>query len=284
MAKVIYNNGVIKELTELNKNDNGVVAHMYSEKIKENDEIETLSNIHRDIVVKNKDVIFLKIPVMIDGAKNIIDVIINKRVCIIRYDNETLVEFLREKMSLYEKIDKFMVCLFLFQYFSFIYTEDLLLNEGKIDNLFEKAVYDGIIDNKEILEIKKIISKIKRYVAYYKSMITYLDEEFEGIELYSKVIFSLDNTMNLVENVEGSIYSCIDIYNSVLSNKMNKTMQLLTVITVSALPLTVITGIFGMNFESMPLLANSNGFYLALGVTLLIVFLEIIYFKVKKYI
>ncbi|MDZ7547930.1 CorA family divalent cation transporter, partial [Clostridium perfringens] len=94
----------------------------------------------------------------------------------------------------------------------------------------------------------------------------------------------LDNTLSLVDNIQSSIYSCIDIYNSELSNKMNKTMQLLTVITVSTLPLTVVSGIFGMNFSNMPLISSNNGFYLSIIITLIIIILQILYFKRKKYI
>lgn len=65
---------------------------------------------------------------------------------------------------------------------------------------------------------------------------------------------------------------------------MNKTMQLLTVITVSTLPLTIISGIFGMNFSFMPLLERENGFYLAIGGTVVIVIGNVLYFKKKKYI
>ena len=283
MATAIYRNGNIKENIDISEKSSSVVGYLYnSSNLKQvNDQI--LTNIHKDIIIKSKEMIFLKIPVVIEGNKILVDAIIDKDEFIVNYENDILIEFLREKISLHQKVDKHMVCLFLFQYFSYLYTEELLSIEEKVDDLFQEAVYKGNADNKEILEIKKSVSLIKRFTSYYKSMITYLDDEFNGLDLYNKVLLVLDNTLSLVENIEGSIYSCIDIYNSELSNKMNKTMQLLTVITVSTLPLTIVSGIFGMNFSNMPLLYNNNGFYISMGLTLVIVILEIIYFKGKKY-
>lgn len=283
MATAIYRNGNIKENIDINEKSEDVVGYLYNSNNFKRISEEVLTNIHKDIIIKSKDMIFLKIPFIVEGNKVLIDAVIENDEFIVNYEDDTLIEFLNEKISLHKKVDKNMLCLFLFQYFSYAYTEELLSIEERIDNLFEEAVYKGNVDNKEILEMKRIVSLIKRFTLYYKSMITYLDDEFSGLDLYDKVLLVLNNTLSLVDNIQSSIYSCIDIYNSELSNKMNKTMQLLTVITVSTLPLTVVSGIFGMNFSNMPLLYNNNGFYISMGLTLVIIISEIIYFKGKKY-
>ena len=242
-----------------------------------------ITNIHKDIIIKNKDMIFLRIPILSQGEKIFIDAVIDKEKFIVNYYNDGLIEFIKEKISFRDTINKHMVCLFVFQYLSYCYDEELLKIEARVDDLFQEAVSIGEANNKEILEIKKSVSLIKRFTTYYKSMITYLDDEFNQLDLYSKLLLVLDNTLSLVENIESSIYSCIDIYNSELSNKMNKTMQLLTIITVLSLPLTIISGIFRMNFKSMPLISNKFGFIFSMLFTFGIIFVEIIYFKRKKY-
>ncbi|MNI93725.1 Magnesium transport protein CorA [compost metagenome] len=73
------------------------------------------------------------------------------------------------------------------------------------------------------------------------------------------------------------------MYNSLSSNKMNKTMQVLTIITVISLPATIITGIFGMNFDIMPLLHNYYGFTLSMVLLILIIIIEIYLFRKNKY-
>ncbi|MDV4152788.1 CorA family divalent cation transporter, partial [Clostridium sp. AL.422] len=240
-------------------------------------------NIHRDIKIKNKDMIILKIPILSYGEEVIINSLIDKDKFIVNYYNDGLIEFIREKISFRDTVNKHMVCLFVFQYFSYCYDEELLKIEERVDELFQRAINVGEVDNKEILEVKKSVSEIKKLTTYYKSMITYLDDEFRGIDLYDKVLIVLDNTLSLVEHIEGAIFSCIDVYNSELSNKMNKTMQLLTIITVISLPLTIMSGIFGMNFQNMPLINSNGGFIISIVFTVVLMIIEIIYFKRKKY-
>lgn len=283
MAVLIYKNNKITTNEKFRWADKTIVGYLHAS----TDELDFnkyhITNIHNDIVIKSNQSIFLRIPLIKDKNKVVIKAIIKDDVFIADFEDGEFIEFLKEKIYLHKYIDSVNMLLYLFEYISLSYTEFLLSLEEEVDLLFEKAVYDGVADMKDILKIKKLASLIKRYTTYYKSMLSYLDDEFREIPLYNKVNFVLDNTLSLVENVEASIYSCIDIYNSVVSNKMNKTMQLLTIITVLSLPLTIVSGIFGMNFEDMPLISYSFGFIISISLTLLVIILELIYFKRKKY-
>lgn len=282
ITSILFNGDIITN-DSFDENLSDVVGCIYEtsniNKITE----KQITNIHKDIIIKNKDMIVLRIPILSEGEKIFIDAVIDKDKFIVNYHSDILIEFFKEKIALHEKIDKYMLCLFLFQFFSYAYNEELLKIEERVDDLFQEAVNIGEINNKEILEIKKSVSLIKRFTTYYKSMITYLDDEFNQLDLYNKVLLVLDNTLSLVENIESSIFSCVDIYNSELSNKLNNTMQLLTIITVLSLPLTIISGIFGMNFKNMPLINNKFGFTISIVFTIAIIFIEIIHFKRKKY-
>lgn len=283
MQTLILSNGNIIKAKEIDKSLSNVVSCFSASKnINRVDDVQ-FNNIHKDIIIKNKNKIFLRIPILINKERLVINAVIDKDKFIVNYENNMIIEFLKEKISLHENVDKYMICLFLFQYFAYLYNEELLKIEDRVDDLFQDAINSGGVDNKKILEIKKEVSLIKRFTSYYKSMITYLDDEFSGLDLYDKVLLVLDNTLSLVENIESSIFSCIDLYNSELSNKMNQTMQLLTIITVLSLPLTIISGIFGMNFENMPLLKNPYGFIISVIFIIGLIILEIIYFKRKKY-
>jgi hypothetical protein len=59
--------------------------------------------------------------------------------------------------------------------------------------------------------------------------------------------------------------------------------QTLTVITALFMPLTVITGVFGMNFVEMPLLRDRAGFWITIGMMALIVAGLLIFFRRKRY-
>jgi Mg2+ and Co2+ transporter CorA len=52
---------------------------------------------------------------------------------------------------------------------------------------------------------------------------------------------------------------------SALGQRTNDIMRTLTVLTAIFLPLNLITGIFGMNFEWIPLLHQQDGFFIAVG-------------------
>jgi Mg2+ and Co2+ transporter CorA len=53
-----------------------------------------------------------------------------------------------------------------------------------------------------------------------------------------------------------------------LGQRTNEIMRTLTVLTAVFLPLNLITGIFGMNFDALPLIHNTTGFWIALGLML----------------
>jgi magnesium transporter len=57
----------------------------------------------------------------------------------------------------------------------------------------------------------------------------------------------------------------MDAYLSVIANRTNETMKVLTIFSAIMLPLTLIAGIYGMNFEHMPELKWLHGYAFALG-------------------
>ncbi|CAG9178945.1 hypothetical protein LMG23992_03874 [Cupriavidus laharis] len=65
--------------------------------------------------------------------------------------------------------------------------------------------------------------------------------------------------------LEDSIESAVQIHFSAVAHRTNQTMRTLTLITALFMPLTLITGIFGMNFERMPWLREPDGFWWSLG-------------------
>jgi Mg2+ and Co2+ transporter CorA len=65
--------------------------------------------------------------------------------------------------------------------------------------------------------------------------------------------------------LEDSIESAVQIHFSAVAHRTNRTMRTLTVITALFMPLTLITGVFGMNFDRMPWLREANGFWWSIG-------------------
>ncbi|SHI74426.1 CorA-like Mg2+ transporter protein [Clostridium cavendishii DSM 21758] len=240
-------------------------------------------NISRDIEIVDKNNLYLTIPYVQNGDKHKVEAILEKNRLLIYMKEEGFIEYLKEKLYLEEIISGKFILLALFEYLSMSYHEGLIKMDEQLEDLFEEAVINDSIQMEAILKNKKIVSLIKRYVNYYRSIINYLEDTFESLPLYRRLYLTFENTLHIVEDVETSIYSCIEIYNSISGNKMNKTMQILTIITVFSLPLTIMTGIFGMNFSSMPLINNPYGFIISFVLVTIIIFLEIHIFKKKKF-
>ena len=78
-----------------------------------------------------------------------------------------------------------------------------------------------------------------------------------------------DHLVHLLETVDMQrdlIAGMVDLYISTQSNQMNRQMRFLTVIATLFMPLTLISSIYGMNFEYMPELHWKWGYFIVLGV------------------
>ena len=95
-----------------------------------------------------------------------------------------------------------------------------------------------------------------------------------------------DHTTQVIDNSEVArdiISGVLDIYLSSISTHMNQIMKTLTVIATIFIPLTFITGVYGMNFKYMPELDWRFGYLGAWGLMLGITLGLLAYFKAKKW-
>ena len=74
-----------------------------------------------------------------------------------------------------------------------------------------------------------------------------------------------------------------DMNQTQIDLKQNRIMTILTVVTSIFMPLTLITGWYGMNFVHMPELASPLAYPIVIGVSILIFVGCLIFFKVKKW-
>ena len=124
---------------------------------------------------------------------------------------------------------------------------------------------------KEIHEIKREAMTLRRAIWPLREVINSLtraDTRFfkPATQPYLRDIY--DHTVHVIESLEGIrdlIAGMLDIYLSSISNRVNLEVRILTVITTLFMPAALIAGIFGMNFRHMPLITDSEGFLIALG-------------------
>ncbi|MEM9069768.1 MAG: magnesium/cobalt transporter CorA [Myxococcota bacterium] len=75
-----------------------------------------------------------------------------------------------------------------------------------------------------------------------------------------------------------------EAYLSMQSHRLNDVMKILTVISTIMLPLTFVTGLYGMNFDAMPLIHWRYGFEGAMGLMLLSALLSFLWMKRRRWI
>jgi magnesium transporter len=79
------------------------------------------------------------------------------------------------------------------------------------------------------------------------------------------VLEHIERVVHHVGRMERSAETAVQMHFSVQGNRTNDTMRTLTALTAIFLPLNLIAGIFGMNFEFMPVIHNKEGFWWAMS-------------------
>ena len=93
----------------------------------------------------------------------------------------------------------------------------------------------------------------------------------------------VERLQNHVHLLRENVLQIRELYQSMQDARQNKIMVVITIVTTIFLPLTLITGWYGMNFVHMPELQWRYGYFTVILISLIIVIAEIIYFKKKKF-
>jgi len=182
---------------------------------------------------------------------------------------------------------------------SALQTDEGVIRQRSADQLFYELVnamveeyfeiVEMIDDKIEPLEVDMIesltpatarqIHYLKRELAYVRKSIWPVRELVGNLERgFSKLIKPetivyfrdvYDHTIQVIDAIETQrdiLSSMIDIYISSVNNQLNRVIKVLTIITTIFMPLTLVAGIFGMNFKYLPWLSSPIGPLLALGI------------------
>ena len=137
--------------------------------------------------------------------------------------------------------------------------EDLLLNKPSNVHL------------NNIHQLKHVSIELRRAVWPLREVINNLIRNEKGFFQpatlpYLRDVY--DHTVNFIESLESirdTLSGMMDIYMASVSQRVNLELRALTVVAMLFMPATLIAGIFGMNFDTMPWLKAVNGFWWALG-------------------
>ena len=141
----------------------------------------------------------------------------------------------------------------------------------------------------QIQQLKQEILKIRRSILPLREVINRLEKNESSIvepKTYSYLRDLYDHIIQVSESVDlyrEMIWSLMDMHMTIISNKMNEVMKVLTIIATIFIPLTFIAGIYGMNFEYIPELDYRYSYFILWGIMILVFLLMLIYFRRKKW-
>lgn len=182
---------------------------------------------------------------------------------------------------------------FLYDFLEQIVHEDLHLME-QFDNELVQIEKDilNTTESSHLKEINLIRSDIRELRIHYEQLIDFVQE----LEENENGFFQEENLryFHLFSNRMARLYDTAtslrdytmqlgDLYQSQIDLKQNRIMTILTVVTTIFMPLTLITGWYGMNFTHMPELDSPYGYPLVIVTALVIAVASLLYFKKKKW-
>lgn len=166
------------------------------------------------------------------------------------------------------------------------YVEILLAFEPRLDEI-ETEIFGNADDTllAELTRYKSRLREVGRIARYHQQITRQMQHapkarigpelEHEMTDLAEQV----ERTVSLTDLYYDTAKDLTDGYLALSSHRLNRVMQILTVITVVFVPLTFIAGIYGMNFENMPELRSQTGYFIVLGVMVTIGVSLMLFFK-----
>jgi magnesium transporter len=129
----------------------------------------------------------------------------------------------------------------------------------------------------ELLKLKRSTLRVHRVMAPQREVLNRLSRGDYGIIGSEAKIFYRDVYDHLVriEDLNQTIRERTDnllaTYLSSVSNRQNETMKVLAIVAAIFMPLTLLAGIYGMNFENMPELKWQWGYFAVLGIMAVVI-------------
>lgn len=161
---------------------------------------------------------------------------------------------------------------------------------GKIDALEEEILGGaGKETSRNIYRLRTELNYMRRIVlplkeltfGFLKSPSPLISEDTRQYitDLHEHVVITYES----VEVYYSLVADQLDIYNSMISNRANEIMKVLTVFAAIFIPLTFIAGIYGMNFKKIPELEMDYGYLYFWILIVVIAFGLVVYFRRKKW-
>lgn len=141
-----------------------------------------------------------------------------------------------------------------------------------------------------IFSVKMALQNIRKWILPAREMVkrlsSYTDSDLIDVQItpyMNDVSGHLDHVVEELGALTEMLTGIGDMLLGLSSFRMNMVMKLLAVISTIFIPLTFIAGIYGMNFEHMPECQSEYGYFIVLGLMLIIMLGTIFYFRRKSW-
>lgn len=165
------------------------------------------------------------------------------------------------------------------------YGNILLDLEQRLD-VIEDELFESPSDvlMKELVGYNTGLRKMHRILAYYVEVFGVLRKKLQlsssiPADDFNDIYTSIERFYSMSTLYQSVITDLIEAYISLNGHRLNQIMKVLTIVTVIFVPLTLLVGIYGMNFEYMPELKSRNGYYILLSVMSCLVILMLLLFR-----
>jgi magnesium transporter len=152
-----------------------------------------------------------------------------------------------------------------------------------IDEKDDTFIKDIQATKQKLLMARRVVWPLRESL----SLLTRLDSKWVGNELEPFLKDLYDHIIQAAETIETYrelVAGVMEVNLSAASNRLNKVMKVLTIISTIFIPLTFIVGVYGMNFRFMPELDQIWAYPVIWGIMVLIALGMLIFFKRRKWI
>ena len=156
--------------------------------------------------------------------------------------------------------------------------------DGIEDRLFEGATRSVL---QEILDLKRTIMALRRVAGPQREIMNQIARGDcpmvqESTRYYYRDVH--DHLLRIADSLDAyrdMIGTAMDTYMTLLSNRTNDIMKVLSIIATIMLPLSLITGFFGMNFREFPGLSYPYAIWIVVGAMVVLAGIMLVYFRRK---
>ncbi len=162
--------------------------------------------------------------------------------------------------------------------------------DNQIDRVEDEVLTKAAPDTLErIFALKRILLSLRRIITPQREVLSKLArDDYEVVDPKDRIFFRdlydhLVRLHDINESMRDLVGGALDTYLSVINNRMNEVMKTLTIITTLFMPISFLTGFFGMNFfeaqGELPAWTSNPAFAAAMVVFIVLPIIMLLWMK-----